>query len=131
MPVTQPSSTVTRPEKSPVEATSATSGPSLPEASSSGSGNISNATTATTQKASQPTSKQLDLNALRLRASLLVSDIGQWKKAGGKAAKRTVVAPDGRKVVYIAIALDGGDVEVVDTPDGWDLAVNSGTVGAE
>lgn len=75
------------------------------------------------------TSKNLDFSTLRLQASLLAGSIGEWKVVEGARVKSETVyltQPNGKihKAIRIFLAVDGNDLEVVDSADGIDFAVN-------
>lgn len=85
--------------------------------------------TATTSKRLIKTLKSLDFPTLRLQASLLAGSIEEWRAVKGtRVRSETVVLtqPNGKKykAIKIFLAIDETDLEVVESPDGVDFAVN-------
>ena len=78
---------------------------------------------------STETSKSLDFPALRLQASLVAGSLGGFKSAKGARVKSetvTLLQPNGKryKAIRIFLAVDENDIEVVESTDGVDFAVN-------
>lgn len=135
----QPIATGSAPVKSKTDTgeRSVPSGQLVEAPTAGGSKPLSPSTTpaAATAKSSKKTSKNLDLPALRLQASLLAGDVGIWKNLKGRVKSETVLIrqPDGEyyKAIRIILALDGTNLEVVDTPDGKDFVVEGKRMDVE
>lgn len=85
--------------------------------------------TATTSKHSRKTLRNLDFPILRLQASLLAGSIGEWQVVEGTRVKSETIIltqPSGKKykAIRIFLAIDETDLEVVESADGIDFAVN-------
>jgi hypothetical protein len=129
---TQPIKTVKKQDASPEADMSATYRKPSPGANVDASGSSSAGTipTATTRTRLNPTLTTTELETLRLKASLVAGYLGMFQKAGGRVTWRNVEVPDSgssggmRKVVFFVLGVPNFDVELMDTPDGLDFAID-------